>query len=175
MYGLHYRKTHKVTIQKYRLKHKGEYYKLHKKEHQLWAKAYYKSRSDYFKRLQSKYQKTHKVQYNKYRRERRIDDINFKLRYYLSNRIRGCLKLKYKFTHFNNLLGCSVEQLKQHLEQQFKPGMSWENYGYYGWHIDHIRPCASFDLSKPDKQKQCFHYTNLQPLWAKDNMSKGSR
>jgi hypothetical protein len=68
------------------------------------------------------------------------------------------------------LLGCSVDQLKQHLELQFKPRMSWSNYGK--WHIDHIKPCAKFNLSKASEQRRCFHYTNLQPLWAKENLQK---
>jgi hypothetical protein len=50
--------------------------------------------------------------------------------------------------------------------------MNWDNYGFYGWHIDHIRPCASFDLSKPSEQRKCFNYTNLQPLWATENWGK---
>ena len=74
-----------------------------------------------------------------------------------------------------DLIGCTVQELRQHLEAQFADDMSWENYGRTGWHIDHIRPCASFDLSDPDQQRQCFHYTNLQPLWASDNMRKGDR
>ncbi|NBT08982.1 MAG: hypothetical protein EBS98_09300, partial [Chitinophagia bacterium] len=49
------------------------------------------------------------------------------------------------------------------------------NYGKFGWHLDHIQPCASFDLTDPSQQKKCFHYSNIQPLWAKDNWSKGSR
>jgi hypothetical protein len=72
-----------------------------------------------------------------------------------------------------NLIGCSIEHLRRHLAFQFQPGMSWSNYGK--WHIDHIRPCAKFDLSKESEQKKCFHYTNLQPLWAKDNLIKGDR
>jgi len=52
--------------------------------------------------------------------------------------------------------------------------MSWDNYGYRGWHIDHIRPCASFDLTDPEQQRECFHYTNLQPLWWQDNLRKGT-
>ena len=71
------------------------------------------------------------------------------------------------------LLGCSSEFLRQHLERQFKPGMSWENHGQ--WHLDHIKPCASFDLSKPEQQRICFNYKNLQPLWAIDNMKKGAK
>ncbi len=62
---------------------------------------------------------------------------------------------------------------REHLEKQFKEGMTWENHGLYGWHIDHIIPCASFDLTDLEQQKKCFHYTNLQPLWAKENLIKG--
>lgn len=72
------------------------------------------------------------------------------------------------------LLGASWEVCIQWLEKQFKPGMNWSNHGLNGWHIDHIRPCASFDLTDPLQQKQCFHYTNLQPLWADENLKKGS-
>jgi hypothetical protein len=71
------------------------------------------------------------------------------------------------------LLGCAADELKVHLESLFQPGMSWENYGK--WHVDHRRPCASFDLVDPAQQRECFHYTNLQPLWALDNLQKGAR
>ena len=70
------------------------------------------------------------------------------------------------------LLGYSVEDLKKHLESQFKDGMSWSNHGKFGWHIDHILPCASFDLTNPEEQKKCFHYSNLQPLWWNENLAK---
>lgn len=72
-----------------------------------------------------------------------------------------------------SFIGCAVSELKQHLEKQFQPGMTWENYGFYGWHVDHIKPCASFDLTNPEQQKVCFHFSNLQPLWAADNIRKG--
>ena len=68
------------------------------------------------------------------------------------------------------LLGCTIEEAKAHLASLFTDGMSWDNHGE--WHIDHIRPCASFDLTDPEQQKQCCHYTNLQPLWAADNLAK---
>ena len=79
------------------------------------------------------------------------------------------------------LIGCTSDKMKAHLEAQFSPGMTWDNYGHpnggytAGWHIDHIIPCAAFDLTDPVEQKQCFHYTNLQPLWAEDNLKKGDR
>ena len=72
----------------------------------------------------------------------------------------------------SELLGCTYEQLLDHLSSQFTEGMTWDNYGE--WHIDHIRPCASFDLLDTEQQRQCFHYTNLQPLWALDNLRKGA-
>jgi hypothetical protein len=68
------------------------------------------------------------------------------------------------------MLGCSLEYFKQYLEERFQPGMSWENRDR--WHIDHILPCASFDLADTEQQRKCFHYTNMQPLWAGDNMKK---
>jgi len=71
------------------------------------------------------------------------------------------------------LVGCSTAQLMHHLESQFKAGMTWENHGR--WHIDHKKPCASFNLVDPEEQKKCFHFTNLQPLWGVDNLKKGSR
>ena len=71
------------------------------------------------------------------------------------------------------LVGCSREQLRVHLERQFCGHMSWENR--HRWHIDHIRPCASFDLTDPDQVRQCFHFSNLRPIWAEDNMIRGKR
>ena len=68
------------------------------------------------------------------------------------------------------LAGCTVAHLVNHLESQFKDGQSWANYGE--WHVDHIRPCASFDLSDPAQRKECFHWSNLQPLWGAENLAK---
>ncbi|WP_323041065.1 hypothetical protein [Gemmobacter sp.] len=69
------------------------------------------------------------------------------------------------------LIGCTIEHLMAHLERQFQPGMTWANQGE--WHIDHIRPCASFDLTDPELQRHCFHWSNLQPLWAAENLGSG--
>lgn len=89
-------------------------------------------------------------------------------------RVREALRNKSKKAFgTEELLGCSIDELKTHLESQFTEGMTWENYGE--WHIDHIRPCASFNLTDPAEQKICFHYSNIQPLWASDNLSKGDK
>ena len=72
------------------------------------------------------------------------------------------------------LLDCTPVELKDHLESQFDSKMTWDNYGVHGWHIDHRKPCDAFDLSDPDEQIQCFHYTNLQPMWGPENCSKNN-
>jgi hypothetical protein len=71
------------------------------------------------------------------------------------------------------LTGCTVPELMAHLSSKFQPGMTWDNYGK--WHIDHKRPLAAFDLTDPAQLATACHYTNLQPLWASDNIRKGKR
>jgi hypothetical protein len=108
-----------------------------------------------------------------YERDRFSNNINYRLISNLRSRLYGALKGTTKSDHTMRLLGCDVSQLWEHLESMFKEGMTKENYGR--WHVDHIKPCYSFDMSDPDQQKQCFHYSNLQPLWAEDNLIKGTR
>ena len=95
----------------------------------------------------------------------------------MSNRLRQrlCKAIdgNYKAGSAVNDLGCTVEQLKQHLESKFSPGMSWDNWRIDGWHIDHIKPLASFDLTDRKQFLEACNYTNLQPLWATDNLRKG--
>jgi hypothetical protein len=110
---------------------------------------------------------------NKYERERKKTDLNYKLIKNMRTRIWFALKRKYKSKSTIKLLGCSIEECWQHLESKFQPGMTKENHGL--WHVDHIRPCASFDLTDPEQQKICFHYTNLEPMWAIDNLKKGAK
>ncbi len=71
--------------------------------------------------------------------------------------------------------GCSTKELKVHLESQFQEGMTWDNWSLKGWHIDHIKSLASFDLINKEELLKACNYTNLQPLWAFDNLSKGNR
>jgi hypothetical protein len=107
-----------------------------------------------------------------YIRNREKVDVEFRLLQRIRVRISGALKGRAKSLSTTKLMGCSLPEFKAHLEKQFKAGMSWSNYGE--WHVDHIRPCASFDLNDPVSLSQCFHYTNLQPMWALDNAKKNS-
>ena len=122
-----------------------------------------------YNRKRSKRPET-KKRNNARQRERMKTDPVFKLKRTLRTRIWDALKGRYKSASTMKLLGCSIPHLKDHLEKQFLPGMTWENHGK--WHIDHMMPCASFDLTDPEQQRQCCHYTNLQPMWGKENMSK---
>ena len=111
--------------------------------------------------------------HNKYQRHRLKTDPIYKIIRYQRGRMRQVLKGEYKCKSTIELLGCSAEYCWNHLEQQFKTGMTRDNYGL--WHVDHVIPCSSFDLNDPEQQKFCFHYTNLQPLWAIDNIKKGAK
>jgi|SRR6185369_1741015 len=95
-----------------------------------------------------------------------------KLARILRRRFNKAVKLHQSSSYILRVCGCSLSDLRKHLESLFKPGMTWENRGFHGWHIDHIKPLAKFDLNNPDCQKRVFHYTNLQPLWKDENFAK---
>ena len=113
-----------------------------------------------------------KVKLN-YQREQYKNNPNFKLKRNLRGRVWSALKGISKSAPTMELLGCSVDKLWNHLESKFESWMTKENYGL--WHVDHIIACAKFDLTCPEQQRTCFHYTNLQPLEAIKNMRKGAR
>lgn len=78
-----------------------------------------------------------------------------------------------KYAEYSRYLGCSISDARKHIESQFWPHMNWGNQGFRGWHIDHIKPLSSFDLTKEEERQKAFHYTNLQPLWWFANLKKG--
>ena len=143
------------------------YYSKHKEKCiERTMLCYYKNRE---KRIEyaKKYSKKHRKNYEEFRRK---TDPLYRLKKNLRTRIYLSLKENTKSKSMMKLLGCTAEELWAHLESQFKPGMTRDNYG--SWHVDHIIPCVKFDLSKEENQKMCFHYSNLQPLWAEENISK---
>ena len=147
------------------LKRQKKYQKNNKKKITLYAKRWFKKWYKTHKDIRTKY-------HQKYSLTRYKKDINFRIVSNLRTRLTDALKKNIKSKRTLELLGCSVEFLKKHLESKFKDDMSWENHSFKGWHIDHILPCASFDLSNPEEQMKCFHWSNMQPLWARDNLKK---
>lgn len=134
-----------------------------------WRSEYYQSNKEIILERNKRYskilQKNRKIKYH--------EDNLYKLRHILSCRMRDLLKLKSfnKTKSFNKVIGCPPIFLKEHLEKQFTDGMSWENHGLYGWHVDHIIPLSS--AKTEEEIYELCHYTNLQPLWAEDNLKKG--
>ena len=103
---------------------------------------------------------------------KRGTDINHRLRINLRNRLNSAIKNKQKAGSSIRDLGCSIEDFKIWIEQQFQPGMTWGNYGKTGWHIDHIIPLHSVDLTDRKQFKKACHWFNLRPLWAEENYSR---
>lgn len=168
-----YYATNKEKIQEY----KKNYYLKNKEKELQRVKAYYQNNKEKVKKYQQKYNKINKVKVSqralRNQRNKLKTNINFRLVRNLRKRIWDAMKLNYKSKETMALLGCNIDFLRLYLQSKFQPGMSFSNYGK--WHIDHITPCVRFDLSKESEQKICFHYTNLQPLWAEDNESKGAK
>jgi hypothetical protein len=170
-YNIQNKEKNKAKSRKHYLLHKEEvlvrthqYYIDNKEKHSQWVKDNYQKNKEKI-RIQ--------------RKENLKKNINLKISKNLRKRLWEAIKNNHKSATTLVLLGCSLEELKQYLESQFKEGMSWENYGtgWFGkgmqeWHIDHIKPCAKFDLTDPKQQKECFNYKNLQPLWAEENLIK---
>jgi hypothetical protein len=131
---------------------------------------------------QKRLRKLNPEKYNKYvnewrkkNYERLKNDPKWKMIKILRSRFLRSIKKQYKNSSVIKLLGCSIDEFKIYLESKFQEGMTWENHGLKGWHIDHIIPCASFDLTKEEEQQRCFHYSNLQPLWWIDNLKKSNK
>ena len=123
--------------------------------------------------ITEKYKEKRRPWLRQYESNRRKTDRMFAIKKSLRSRMWQVLKRQKKSKSTMELTGCSLKELKKHLESKFEDGMDWNNYGV--WHVDHIIPCANFDLSDPEQQKICFHYTNLQPMWGEHNMHKGGR
>jgi hypothetical protein len=114
-------------------------------------------------------------QETKYRLNRLKNNIEFRLITNLRTRLNSVIRGEVKHATTLSLIGCSLNQLKKYIEDKFSPDMSWDNYGLYGWHIDHIKPLSKFDLTDEKEIRKACNYMNLQPLWAKCNISKSNK
>jgi len=169
-YNKEYQKKNKMKIKIQRTIH----YQKNKERLLEYAKIYRENNREKVRECNNRYYRKNKDKKRRYKNKRRKKDINYKILYYLRNRLYKALKRNSKAKSTKKLLGCSINYLKKHLQKQFEVNMNWDNYGRgkNKWCIDHIRPCASFDLSKSEEQKKCFNYKNLQPLWYIENLKK---
>lgn len=115
-----------------------------------------------------------KAKTSKYHKERPLVDEKFRLARNLRKRLRSAMKSSFKTGSAVEDLGMSVENFKIYLESKFKEGMTWDNYGRFGWHIDHIKPLSKFDLTDREQVKIACHYSNLQPMWWNENLRKSN-
>lgn len=155
-----YRQNNSKKIKMYADSHKDEI-KQWREQHKEQIREYQKN---YRQKNKEKLQESQKIRYK--------TDIQYKLKsdyLHITDRV---IKNKKMTPRQEKVLGCNYSQFIEHLEKQFDERMNWENYGLNGWHIDHIVPVTAFDLTDEEQVKKCFHYTNTQPLWAKDNAKK---
>lgn len=174
-----YRLQNKEMIKKY-----AEKYRLENKDKiKEYRKEYVSQNKEKIKKYQSEYGEAHKEKLKKFykiyytnnkeeifnrQKEYLRNNNNARIKSNIRTRLSMILRSKgiKKSVSTMKLLDCSIEFFIEYIEKKFTKNMNWENYGKYGWHIDHIKPCSSFNLENEEEQKKCFHYTNLQPLWA---------
>lgn len=178
-----YREAHKKEIAKYRRRYVAEnrdrvnscsreYGKSDKRR--AYSRKYRQNNRGKLIKYSRTYRANNKDKISEYwRRRRKL--LKHRLHRNMQSRIQSAIKSggSLKSNRTEDLIGCSIVDLIKHIECKMVSGMTWDNYGKE-WHIDHIKPCVSFDLSDPKSQKECFNYANLQPLWTEDNLSKNS-
>lgn len=152
-----------------------EYQKEHIEKIKLTKKRHYENNIEFYKEYRQINKKKFTERKVRQRRQRLDSDPLFKFTHNARSVITGAFRRNgnkkfKKQTRTETLLGCTIPELRDHLEKQFQPGMTWENHGLYGWHVDHIMPIASAKTQE-EIERLC-HYTNLQPLWAVDNIRK---
>ncbi len=151
-----------------------KYYEANKEYKKEYIKKYQAANKEKLREQKKKYNAApeNKERRNKRRRNRYKNDDKYRLTRILRRRFSTALKSQNtkKNTHVLQLTSCTMDFLRDYLSQQFEKGMTWKNHG--DWHIDHRKPCRSFDLTKKEDQLKCFHYTNLKPLWRSENLQK---
>ena len=204
LYNKNYREKHREKLILYSrnfyiknkeelLKKQKDYYIRNKEWIRVKSKKNREKNKEYIKIYQKEYRKTHKNESSAYKKEylikypgrkaegdrlyekRKSKDPLFCLPKRLRHRLRVALKNNQKTGSAVEDLGCSIPELKIHIEKQFTEGMNWDNWGNKGWHIDHIVPLSSFDLTNREQLLRAVNFTNLQPMWWFENLKKGKK
>lgn len=140
---------------------------------------YYQNNKDKINSKKKKYARANIQKIREYKRNWQRNkskmDLNFKISRNLRRRLNHVIKGTVKQGSSIKNLGCSIDFLIKYLESKFKPGMSWDNYGTGGWHLDHIKPLSSFNLNNRKEFLKAVNYRNIQPLWAIQNLKKNNK
>jgi len=158
-----YRQQNPTPMRKYRERNKEKLRAYDKRWYAANSPHKYEKTREWFARNPDKLADYHR---------RHDSKLSRRLRHNLQRRIHKLLAEQSRSANTMALVGCTVAELRAHLESLFDKNMTWDNYGADGWHIDHIIPCAMFDLQHSEEQGVCFHWTNLQPMWATENGQK---
>lgn len=169
-----YQQNNKEKIKEQR----REYRKNNKEAFNIRHKIWRESNKEKVRLKSNLWSKNNRDKINKSHKSKISNNVNFKLAHNLRARLKQAIKKNQKTGSAVKDLGCSIQKLKEYLESQFHNNrhtgdeMTWNNYGFEGWHIDHIKPLASFNLSNREQFLEACHYTNLQPLWVEDHQIK---
>jgi len=166
LWGLKNKEKIKEQMKLYRLKHK--------ERDRKYSKEYRIKNIEKIKKRMKSYRIKSRKKIAAYVRTRFKNDIHFRIRMNLRHRANMALRGTVKSKRTMELLGTSIDNFLNHIKSTFKLGMTMENYGKV-WQIDHKIPCAVFDLTKPEEQAKCFHFTNLQALSVEENLRKGAK
>ncbi len=176
-----YRERHRETLREYQRQWKAEKYAADPEPMREASRQHWTKHRDKLNAARNAARAENREQISALRIRRYGTDENYRITAILRATLRGAHINRRRGSDWKagaklgSIVGCVKPQLIAHIEAQFLPGMSWANYGRKGWEIDHIKPCASFDLTQHDQVLRCFHYTNLRPLWRGDNQRKGNR
>jgi hypothetical protein len=177
-----YRERDKLHYQKNReqkLRWQKQYGEIHREERLEYLREYRAKHKTRIAKQQLEYVKTNRAEISAKQRvrlkNRYHSDVCYKLASVLRARLYQALKKNYKRSGTMELLGCTLDEFRSYIENQFTEGMTWDNWAKDGWHIDHIQPISHFDLTDPEQLRAACHYSNLRPLWARQNISEGNR
>jgi hypothetical protein len=165
----------KYFTEEERLLARRETYKKYDQKRKNKKKEWHKFNEERLKEYHKNYKLKNKKKRNEQIKRRLEIDIGFKISRNLRSRLNLAIKTNQKSGSAVHDLGCSIPELKIYLESKFQEGMSWDNWSFTGWHIDHIVPLDSFDLTNREEFLKACHYTNLQPMWAEENLKKNNR
>lgn len=153
----------------------AQYYADNRETMRLRHHEYASNNKERLAKYGQRWQQENQEHRTAYKRMRRSTDEQYRIADNLRSRLNSALKSRTKVGSAVRDLGCSIADLKLYLESKFTEGMSWGNYGRSGWHIDHIVPLSHYDLTDREQLLKACHFTNLQPLWAEDNLRKGAK